>query len=116
MATATSAVKHISFGNLLATVFQTQLRGLITAKKTIILGIVMLLPLFGAGLFVYFNEDGTGGIEAYKSLVEYVQVTFLLQCVKKQIVDFYRKKELHLVETVTVLNILKAKWYLVRHR
>ena len=81
MSTATNAVKTITFGSLLTTVFKTQVRTLFTARKTLILGIVMLLPIVGAALFVYFDEDGKGGLGVYKGLIEYVVVTFLLPLV-----------------------------------
>lgn len=81
MATATGEVKSIAFGSLLATVYKTQLKALFLARKTFVLGVIMLLPVVGAILFASMNDSGTGGMSIYKGMVEYVIITFLLPLV-----------------------------------
>lgn len=79
MATATSAVKTISFGSLLQAIFTSHLRENFKARKTILLAVVMLLPSLGA--LLYLGNGGENGIEVYRGMVEYVVITFLLPLV-----------------------------------
>jgi ABC-type transport system involved in multi-copper enzyme maturation permease subunit len=79
MATATKAVKTISFGSLMAAIFLFHLRDGWKSRKTLLLAVVMLLPV--AGGVLYLTGEGTNGVGFYKEMVEHVIFAFLLPLV-----------------------------------
>ena len=68
--------KAISPTNALGVVFSKHLRQQVSARKTFILGAVLLVPVIGA--VVYAAGDGTSGLSVFKSLVESIYIALLL--------------------------------------
>jgi ABC-type transport system involved in multi-copper enzyme maturation permease subunit len=68
--------RQTSVGNSLATLYTMQLRQLLTARKTIALTVVALLPVIAALLFVVL--DDVDGLSMFNGIVESVLFPFLL--------------------------------------
>lgn len=79
MSTATGATRRVSFGTLLTTIFKHTVVSTLKSRKTVFLGLAMLLPVLGAGL--YLSGGGASGVDIYTKLVDHAVVTFLLPLV-----------------------------------
>lgn len=76
MAQATPHNRSFGAGSLIATLFATEFRRLLFAKKTIALGIVELLPVVAALIFVVYQD--IDGMAMFHQTIENVTFPFLL--------------------------------------
>ena len=68
--------RRTSAGHLLGTLYLIQLRQLITARKTVALSIVALLPVLGALIFVVFQD--VDGLSMFNGVISTVFFPFII--------------------------------------
>jgi ABC-2 type transport system permease protein len=68
--------RRITLANQLTAVFVTELRRLLTAKKTLVIFAVQLIPVVAALVYVIFQD--IDGLTMFRNIVEYTVFPFLL--------------------------------------